>query len=160
MKRLAITLGLLLFLSCEQKRTPDLNKNLDNTSDLLGFDWILGKWKRINADTTYLTFEEWYKDSIGNFFGHGYVLDQTDTVWQEKMELQKFNSNWLFVVKTVDNSDVVTFRLTESSNSSFNVENQEHDFPKLIKYWHEEGMLFAQIEGDTAKITFEFSRLN
>tara|TARA_B100000965_G_C19507196_1_gene720249 strand:- start:364 stop:885 length:522 start_codon:yes stop_codon:yes gene_type:complete len=125
----------------------------------INFDWLVGKWKRLQEDDPNQTFEVWQKKSDGRFLGHGYVMQNQDTVWQEKMTLIKKDSSWTLQVKTPGNQDLVEFQLSEFDSTSFTVENYNHDFPKKIKYWINNNHLQAIVEGDSIKLEFLFEKL-
>ncbi len=160
MKTLAILLiGICLF-SCNQKNKS--NSDLTQTGGKEGFqnfDWLVGKWKKLNDEAGKATFENWEKETPTRFMGHGFVIQKSDTIWQEKMVFSKNDSIWTLNVKTPGNSDLVEFKLTKHDSNSFVVENLMHDFPKKIKYWKDDEQLNALVEGDSMKIEFEFERV-
>ena len=99
------------------------------------------------------------KDSDVRYLGHGFIMKGTDTVWQEKMVLMNTDSLWTLEVKTPGNNAVVQFKLTEYEPVSFTVENQNHDFPKMITYWKDGGHIKALVAGDSLKIAYEFESI-
>lgn len=50
------------------------------------------------------------------------------------------------------------FKLTSSTDNEAVFENQQHDFPKLIRYKRDGDNLTASIEGNGKKIEFQFKR--
>lgn len=122
------------------------------------FNWLVGNWKRMHEKAPNQTFEVWQKKSDGRFLGHGFVMKNQDTVWQEKMTFSKIDSSWTLQVKTPGNQDLVEFQLSEFDSTSFVVENYNHDFPKKIKYWINHNHLQAIVEGDSKKIEFQFAK--
>lgn len=162
MKKFSIVILVsILLASCQQgEPSSDDTSKIADKDMVSSFEWLLGKWKRISVDTTFETYENWTRVSNKEYTGHGFVLNNSDTVWQERMTLSSDSSNWSLMVKTADNTDQVKFELSEIKNNSFTAENPSHDFPKRIKYWKAKERLMAQIEGDTAKVSFEFKKLN
>jgi len=123
------------------------------------FNWLLGEWQRVEIDSTSTTFETWVKEG-GNYRGHGYVMQGTDTVWQEHMVLQAKSQGWEFVVSTPGNADAVIFTLIESDSTSFVVTNLQHDFPKRIDYSRKGTELHALVTGGDTKLTYQFVLIN
>ena len=57
-------------------------------------------------------------------------------------------------------NETTDFELINSDKNSFTLENQENDFPKLIKYWKIGNQLKAEISNDeSSKIAFDFEKL-
>jgi hypothetical protein len=150
--------ALLLFAinACNQKTTESAG-NYPNKRE--NFDWLIGNWKQLNENTKSETFEFWSKISETQYAGHGFVMSGKDTTWQEKMDLSLSDSTWTMTIVTPGNEDMVKFDMTTYSDSTFNVENPKHDFPKLIKYWKTKDKLNASVSGEGKEIPFEFSRL-
>ncbi|MCG8697950.1 MAG: DUF6265 family protein [Bacteroidales bacterium] len=148
----------ILLCSCNMQQKSESIKNDTNEKSSQNFDWLLGNWIRISNDTINKTFENWKKESGTLYFGHGFVMKGTDTIWQEKMVLTKNDSIWTLRVKTAENDNFVEFGLTKCNDNSFTVENPIHDFPKRINYWKAGEILNATVAGDSLKIEFEFRK--
>ena len=123
------------------------------------FDWLLGNWKRTNEKEDRETFEIWEKKSTSEYLGHGFTLLNTDTVKQEKIKLTKLNAKWILEVKVID-EEAVIFNLTSFSNNQITCENNEIDFPNIIKYWKNGDKINAFVSGGELEILFEFERIN
>jgi hypothetical protein len=141
---------LTLLVSCTSVSTND--------DEPVDFDWLLGKWQRVENSTPSNTFETWKKEN-NQYVGHGYVLNRTDTVWQEHMILQQ-KENWVFTVSTPGNEQPVSFHLTDFDSLSFTVSNPQHDFPKNIHYQLKGKDLHALVTGDGTKLTYHFKSIN
>ena len=48
------------------------------------FDWLLGKWKRLNDEVGKETFENWNKISLSKYLGIGFTMQRGDTIKREK----------------------------------------------------------------------------
>lgn len=138
----------------EKRQTEQVKQSTEN-----GFDWLTGKWKRINEKEETKTFENWIKVNDSLYTGHGFVMAGSDTVWQEVMEFRGNASDWQMEVQTPGNDDLVIFTMTSRDDSSFVIENPEHDFPKKIKYVSKGEKLEAVISDDTTDVLFEFERI-
>jgi len=160
MKPLAILLiGICLF-SCHQKNKSDSKvAGTAQKKETEHFDWLVGKWKKLNDEAGKATFEHWEKETPTQFLGHGFVMHKSDTIWQEKMILRTNDSIWTLNVKTPGNTNPVEFKLTKHDSNSFVAENPAHDFPKKIAYWKDDERLNALVGDDSMKIEFEFERI-
>lgn len=153
MKKTAL---LILFLSLLIFACKNDNKQESKQMVLeKNYDWLLGKWERDNNDSIKQTFEIWTKTDA-TYNGHGFILEQKDTVWEELMTFKEKNGVWELSVKTPGQNDAVTFKETSYTDSTFVVENIKHDFPKKIKYWKQNNILNAQVSSDEATIDFKF----
>lgn len=119
------------------------------------FDWLVGQWKRTNDQDGYQTFERWTRLEDGNYLGHGEVYSEGNVVFQEELRLRFSNNEWTLTVSSLEQVPVV-FRMSSSTDSSFVVENPNHDFPKIIRYARVVDELHASIEGDPVKIDYFF----
>jgi len=166
MKYILFILIAIVSVSCTSKR-PSSSEALDNKTEFYGtnkistsFDWLIGHWRRVNNDSEKETFEIWKRESNSRYLGHGFIMKELDTLWQERMMLIKQDSVWVFKVKTPGNSDLVTFKLTHSDTNAFTVENPIHDFPNKINYWKSKGRLLARVSGVKDELYYEFERIN
>jgi len=158
-KALKITIGLiitLIILSCNttiKEKKDDLNKQVEN------FDWLLGKWKRLNEDIDRETFENWEKINNSEYSGIGFTMQNGDTIKQEKINLIRQNGKWDLIVKVPEDIKSITFKMTDLDKDSFTCENDSLDFPKLIKYWKDGLKVKALVSGKDLEIPFEFEKI-
>ncbi|MCB0426178.1 MAG: hypothetical protein KDD16_02555 [Mangrovimonas sp.] len=152
---LSLLLVFCLLMSCQKDKKQPQETHSHKEEN---FDWLLGKWQRTNDKEGQLTYELWKKESNHDYLGHGFVMIENDTVWEEVMELSKNDSGWFLEVKTPGNIDNVIFNMTEKDTVSFTVENPTHDFPKVIAYKVEDEKLKATVLADSLSIEFEFER--
>jgi hypothetical protein len=123
------------------------------------FSWLEGHWHRLGQKGEAQTYEVWRESEDGQFLGHGFVLQGTDTVWEERMVLLSVNDGWQLRVKTPGNDDEVQFAMTSSGPYQFIVKNPQHDFPQRIHYWLDNGQLMADVSADTTVLNFVFARI-
>ncbi|RPI16928.1 MAG: hypothetical protein EHM58_10990 [Ignavibacteriae bacterium] len=122
------------------------------------FDWMLDNW--VMADENGITRERWIKESDTILRGNSYTIKNGDTVFTEKISIEKRGDEIFYIAIVAHNPGPVDFKLVYLSDTKAVFENPEHDFPQRITYINEEdGSLFAQIEGPnkdgkTIKIDF------
>jgi hypothetical protein len=160
-KRLILLIGVLI-MSCNQgkkqnKRTDVKSTTLTEKSE--NFDWLLGKWKRINDKEGKETFENWKKIKETEYLGIGFTMQNGDTIQQENIRLIKTNGKWNLIVKLSEEAESITFNGVSHNENEFTCENNENDFPNKIKYWKHENKINAIISGGEMKILFEFEKL-
>jgi len=144
------------FTSCNTKNkynTNSINEKSEN------FDWLLGKWKRNNEEQGKETFENWEKISNSEYSGIGFTIQNGDTVKQEKIKLIKSNKKWILIVKVPEETESLTFKITDLNKKSFTCKNDSLDFPKMIKYWKDGVKIKALVSGDDLEIPFEFEKI-
>ena len=152
MKKLVI---LLVFAFCSCLPKGEKNKQRIETN----FDYLIGSWIRTNEKPDRNTFENWKKISPTEYQGSGFTIKDKDTIWQEDVILSKTRTDWNFAVADKKEKNQVVFNLTKISNDEFTCENQENEFPKIIRYKKDGELLKAEIEGGDMKIPFEFKKI-
>lgn len=145
-----------LFTTCNGKQK---NETKSTTLEVQNFDWLLGRWKRVNEEKGKETFEYWKKINQYQYKGIGFTLQRNDTISQEIMKLLKSDGKWNLIVKIPQEPEAVTFEMSNFSNVDFECKNNTLDFPKNIKYWKEGTKLKALVAGDSLKIPFEFEKI-
>lgn len=149
LKFTAVILILLSFTMCKTKQ----NEKTEN------FDWLLGKWQRINEEKGKTTFENWEKIDNSEYNGVGFTLQNNDTISQEQMKIIETDGKWDLLVKTPEEKEFIRFELSEIKEEKFEFKNDTLDFPKLIKYWKNGDKINALVLGDSLKLSFEFKRI-
>ena len=153
-----ILLGIitLSIFSCNQ---PAENKTeSENTVELAkhDFDWLLGKWIRVNEKDNKQTYERWKKKSDTEYIGLGYTMQNKDTIWREDVKLLKINKGWSFNVTGTGEMNSTDFKLIEIDKEKFSCENLANEFPKLIIYQIKGDSLHAKISGGDMEVVFDF----
>lgn len=170
MKKIVILLIGILVISCNQGKN-EKSKTAENATKLTevtdNFDWLLGKWKRINEEIGKETFENWDKKSNTEYVGFSYTTQKGDTIYQEKFRLVKSNTNWSFEIELKGETVPSTFKMTSFSaheficeNNKKNFPNRKADSPNKIKYWTNKEKLYATISGKKIEIQFVYVNLN
>ena len=161
-KILAIVVIGALIISCNKNRNNEQKSNAKSTTIIEkeeNFDWLLGKWKRLNEDKGKETFENWIKISETEYLGIGFTMQNGDTIKQENIRLFKSNGKWNLTVKVPEESESVTFNGTGHNVTEFTCENNEIDFPNKIKYWKIGKNLSASVSNSDMEILFEFEKI-
>ncbi len=129
------------------------------TITTVNYDWLPGEWVRTNDTDGKQTFENWVKQNDTTYLSHGFTMKGADTVWQEFATLSPVNNQWYLRVKMgKTDSSSTDFKVIEQGENFFNCENQQNDFPKLIKYKKSGQQLLAEISADTMKVNFVFEK--
>lgn len=148
---------LVLVLSCNQNNKT---KELQKSETIENFDWLTGKWKRLNEEAGKETFENWNKINPNEYSGIGFTIKNGDTINQEKIKLIKSNEKWALLVKTPDDKEPIKFKMLEQKTpTEFTCVNDSSDFPKRVQYWSEGGKLKAKVSNDKIQIPFEFEKI-
>ncbi len=152
---------ILAFLAIGCRSNQNENQAISITTANGDFDWMLGEWQKIDTVAN-ITLEHWKKISANEYQGNGFVLNDLDTVWQEKMLLLKKDSCWSLIVSTPGNTDQVVFTESEKTAEYFKVENLEHDFPNYIEYWFLNDHLKARVSSKSEDylLEFDFEKIN
>jgi len=155
LKIIIILLAVSVFTMCNTKQ----NDQKTNNQEVGTFDWLLGEWKRTNDEKGKETFEIWEKINASEYNGVGFTIQNNDTIFQEKMKMQKTAGKWIFLVKTNKDEEFTKFDIDKIEEDEFECKNDTLDFPKLIKYWKNGNKINALVSGDNMELSFEFERL-
>jgi hypothetical protein len=123
-----------------------------NMNEMEKLSWIADNW--ISADGETKSFEHWEKLSDNLFIGGSETVKNGDTIFAEKLRIEKTGSGIYYVADVKHNPEPVKFRLTCLTDTSAVFENPLHDFPQKIIYMLEEGKLHASIEGPGSEGTW------
>lgn len=162
MKNLIYIAILFLVMSCNgnKKETSNHEETQLNKEELLGnFDWLLGKWKRLDEEQGKETFENWIKNSDIEYSGIGFTMQNNDTIKQEIIKLKKEGHSWNLMVKTPDEAESTIFKMTLYNSKEFICENNEIEFPNKIRYWQTGKNMHASVSNSEINIPFEFEKL-
>ncbi|HYJ37362.1 MAG TPA: DUF6265 family protein [Chitinophagaceae bacterium] len=122
MKSIAILIvGLLSVFACQQDVFNELQQ-------------LSGTWKMETKRGA--IYESWSKTGKDEMLGKSFKLNGNDTITLENVRLSK-SSDGLFYIPIVPNQNegkAVSFKMINSSNSTFVFENKAHDFPQRIIY--------------------------
>jgi len=116
------------------------------STDTEQFQWLIGNWKGKYNDGVF--YESWTKANDSTFVGAAYNVVKSDTLFKERLQIQKVNKFWVYIA-TIEDSYPVLFTLINSDDVKWIFANYEHDFPQRIVYTQkEDGKLHAKLEGD------------
>ena len=163
MNKTLLVLAGILIISCNQSKKENQKANTkSNTSSEIteNFDWLLGKWKRLNEEEGKETLENWEKISNTEYAGIGFTMQNGDTLNQENMRLVQTDGKWDLIVNVPEELESVSFMGTEHNKSEFICENHEIEFPNKIKYWINGERLNATVSNSEMEIPFEFEKLD
>ncbi len=147
MKYITLILLALISISCSQRANSDVN-----------FEWLLGSWLRTNDQEGNLTYEHWKKNSDTEYTGLGCTLHKGDTIFKEQLKLYRADDMWKLEVSGV-NENPTSFLMISHTESSFECENKNNEFPKNIAYSMQDDLLYARIFDDDTEITFLFEKM-
>lgn len=148
----------ILLAACGSSSTVQEQPTETEEASSENFDWLLGKWKRIDEKPEYRTFENWEKLGANEYRGIGFIMQQTDTMSWENMTLQTTDGGWQLAVSLMDDTSATVFELIAIDGTSFTCKNDSNDFPDHIRYWFENGDLHAEIWNAEMTVPFQFVR--
>ncbi len=163
MKKLLLVGLVLLLLSCNKQKESSVktvSQPETEQKQITDFDWLLGKWKRLQEEEGKETFENWKKISESEYSGIGFTMQNGDTVKQERIRLKRNGDHWDLLVKTPDETEAIMFKGIRHSADAFTCENTTIEFPQEIKYWKDGEQLKASVSGGDMEILFVFEKLN
>jgi len=93
------------------------------------FDWLLGVWKgNVEGGTS---VEKWQKDR-NTLYGTGYVVQNADTTFMERMKLVQKGEDWYYVLQLDAYSNSLAYKLAYYSDNQAIFTNKEGKFPKQV----------------------------
>lgn len=111
--------------------------------------WLIGEWE--NKSDKGDLYEKWWRINDTVLGGFTFMLAGSDTLFQEKIEIQCLHDT-LFYVTAVNNQNdgnQVRFKRIQSTPTAEIFENKLHDFPQRIIYQHPHvDTLTVRIEGE------------
>lgn len=150
--RILIFLSICLIHSCINKQNTAIAESTAN------FDWLVNKWQRSNDKEGQSTFENWDKTNDSLYIGMSYTLQGADTIFKENVQLIRARSQWSYNVLLSEADEVVSFVLTQMSDTSFICENTYNEFPKKILYQMRGDSLYANVSGGEHVIDYWFGK--
>ena len=161
MRKILILLIGVLIISCNQdKKKSVITETVEIAKKSNNFDWLIGKWERLNEDEGKNTFENWEKISNTEYSGIGFTMQNGDTIEQEIIQLINTGEKWNLTVKFPEEMESTVFKMTNYSENEFTCENMENDFPNTIRYWKNGDKINASVSNTEMEIQFEFKKLD
>ena len=145
-KSVLLIITIVTIVSCNST-----TKKTDNNSEkqVENFDWLLGNWERLHEEPGKETFENWKKRNQNEYSGIGFTVQGSDTIKQEKIRIAKQSGKWILTVKVPEETESITFPITELKYNEFTCTNDSLDFPKQIRYWKNGEKINALVSGDS-----------
>lgn len=152
MKVIAISISLLILL-CQSA-----SAQVSSEESMSAFTWLEGTWERLLSHPNQTGFEEW--ERVGDLLqGTGVTIQQGDTVFVERLSIERRDDEWYYVADVEQNPEPVFFLITDAWEAGFVSENPMHDFPKKIEYQlSDDNSLIVTISGDGRSDSFMFQR--
>lgn len=128
-----ILILIFLFASCN-----NVPKETKSESNIDTYQWMLGDWIQFIADTTAIYKEKWEKLNDSTYLGSSVMMDGSDTLFSESVQLKTRASGAPVYSTTVfegKSSHQVDFTLIESGDKRAVFENKENDFPQRVIYY-------------------------
>lgn len=124
--------------------------------------WLCDRWVSADGDTR--SYEHWEKINDSLFVGGSETIKNWDTVFTEKLKIEKIDGDIYYIADVKHNPAPVKFKMISLNDYEAVFENPEHDFPQKIIYKLEEGILHASIEGpgsrgEWRKVDFFMNRM-
>jgi hypothetical protein len=134
-----------------------------NNPEMEKLSWIIDRWVSASEGDT-RSYEHWEKINDGLFAGGSETLKNGDTIFAEKLKIEKIGDDIFYIADVKHNPAPVMFKMTWLNDNEAVFENPEHDFPQKISYKLEEGILHAAIEGpgkkgEWRKVDFVMNRM-
>ena len=152
MRTSLLLLSSIILLFCSCKEQPQ------HTVVTTQFDYLIGNWERTNSKAGSTTSEHWRAVTSEDLYGHGYTIENKDTVFNERMRIYKKEEQWLLSISG-PNENPTVFKITESSKNRFKAVNPDNEFPKVITYSYFDDVLTATIAAGDTEIPFIFWRI-
>lgn len=125
-----------------------------SAQDLNDFNWLAGEWISKNGKT--ITTETWTIRNDSTLVGTGLTKKSGELVFEEALQLQGRNDEVNYIALLP--SKVATFKLTESSPTSFSVSDPTNDFPSTITYRKTKSGMQVELLGKDNKEVIDFVR--
>ena len=93
---------------------------------------------------------------LTQYAGHGFSIQNGDTIKQESIRIVKQNDKWDLLVKAPEERNWIRFPINELKMGAFGCKNDFIGFPNEIQYWKSGKHLHALVSGDSLKIEFRF----
>ncbi len=103
-------------------------------SKLDSLQWLQGTWENKTNDGN--IYETWVQEDALHFAGKSYMLQGSDTIVFETVNLLEEQNNLFYIptVKGQNNEQPVRFTLKSLADNKMVFENPAHDFPQVITY--------------------------
>ncbi|MEM9888906.1 MAG: DUF6265 family protein [Bacteroidota bacterium] len=95
----------------------------------IDFDWLIGSWKgKIEGGNS---LETWRKVG-GIFYGEGYLMQASDTVFMERMKLVQKGKDWFYILQLDPYSNSSSYQLESANPRQMIFSNTRQKFPAKV----------------------------
>ncbi len=116
-------------------------------TSLYDLKWMLGSWESIGVVAS--TIEIWTAASETAYEGRGYrVTADGHESGNESLLMVSMQNQIFYIAKPPKTRYPVAFLMTECTERSVLFENQQHDFPKSIKYYSRDADVLEAVVGN------------
>lgn len=139
MKRLVSITVIISVIACTTKQKDQPLQN---------FEKLTGLWQTHNSEAD--IYEEWIKVSDSAMQGKSYVMNESDTIINERIEVKKIGNDFYYIptVTAQNNDQPVQFKMINNSDTLLVFDNPGHDFPQRIMYrFHGKDSIVARVQG-------------
>lgn len=155
MKTLLILLSVGISFTLAAQNTDGIK------SDFEKLYWLNGIWSQTNIKKPGRSLtEQWSKSGDYEMKGQATTLQNSDTVFVEKITLTIKDNAIYYIADVPQNKQPVLFKVTSLSHTGFTCENPAHDFPKKIVYQLSGTELKATISGNGKSIDYLYVKVN
>ena len=109
-------------------------KKSNETSKIVGADWLLGKWENNSAEGN--LSETWKKVNDSLYYGESYFIKGKDTLHAEQIQLEQKGENLFYIstIKVQNNNKPITFKHNTTVETQLVFENPNNEYPRKIGY--------------------------
>lgn len=119
------------------------------------FAWLIGTWREEGKQS----FEVWQKER-DFLMAESYQMKDGAKIVTEEIKFLKRGGDFYYVPDVAGPQGPIEFKMTSFDKNSFTVENQQHDFPKKIRYEKVDGShLRASISDANKTISYSFVKV-
>ncbi|MEM0993543.1 MAG: DUF6265 family protein [Bacteroidota bacterium] len=115
----------------DSKKEVAVTENIQalTTEPKVNFNWLEGSWKgKIAAGNS---VENWQKID-GIFYGEGYLIQQSDTVFMERMKIVNKGKDWFYVLQLDPYSNASVYQLETASPRKIIFASDTQKFPAKV----------------------------
>lgn len=139
---------LVIVIGCKQE--PPIQKEVKQESFEKPLpDWLFGKW--VCEDDKGLLFEDWQKKNDSIYLGKSFFTEKDDTLFFENLRIKLIGDS-LFYESLGEDITLMTpkiFKGMYGGEQSIEVENQQHSFPRKIKYiLQNDSLMMIEVSGN------------
>ncbi len=122
------------------------------------YNFLEGRWIRINDDEGFQTYENWKRKSPVEYTGNSYTTSDNKIVWEEESSLKVMQDKVVLRIKLAPMKYVNFYCSKIYDKEDICCVNTKNDYPKKIEYWMQNDTLNAKISGGGPDVSFVYIR--